>query len=64
MAAINSARCHQARLDEVIRVEHHEQARAQESSHVAHGRTECAVASADIDRQLAHREMSFYLAES
>ena len=63
MAAIKNARCHQARLDEVIRVEHHKQARAQESAHVAHGRTECAVASADVDRQLSHHGMSFYLVE-
>ena len=63
MAAIQNARNQQVRLDEVIRVEHHEQAREQESLREAHVRAECAVASADNDRQRAHHYMRLYLME-
>ena len=63
LAAISSARNHQAHLDEVIRIEHHKHSRTQESVRETRGRAECAVASADNDRQRAHQDMQYCLTE-
>ena len=57
MAAIPLALGQQARLDEVRRAELHYHARSQYSVREARGRAECAVASADHDRQRAHRAL-------
>ena len=63
MAATHNARNQQARLDEVIRGEYHAQARAQQPVREAHGRAECAVDSANNDRQRAHRDVRCHLTE-